>query len=169
MTSAIDLNMAGIKKLKWGKKIGNCKYFYMPDLKVLDLLKVTARWNLHAFNVIKINMSTHEVSLMEYMTFMRSDHPVLLGSRGLINIGPDYCELKKLIVYNNNRPIIHRKELMLNPDAHELSGMIALTRAEEELGLYENTRIIGRQNTWALLVEKALKKQRDQIKPTEGN
>ena len=65
-----------------------------------------------------------------------------------------------MIIYDHDKYIIHRKELMVGPDHPNRWFWEQLTKAEERAGLLSNPHAsyIGRRNYWeALLKEKGLR------------
>ncbi|MDD5391703.1 MAG: DNA phosphorothioation-associated putative methyltransferase [Thiothrix sp.] len=50
--------------------------------------------------------------------------------------------------YNNNPPILHRKELLLPPDHPDIPKFAALTKQLEDAGLFKDSRKIGYKKQW---------------------
>ena len=106
-------------------------------------------------NVIKIHRKSKKVSFLTYKDFDKDPHPQLMKS-----IRVDFLKLKiqtRLYDKSNNRPILHRKELFVSENYKYFRKFERLTEAEEEAGLFEDTRTIGYANHWQeLLDEKGL-------------
>ena len=52
-----------------------------------------------------------------------------------------------------NPPILHRKELLVAPSHPKRDEWQALTKVAEDLGLFENVRVIGFRKNWQQLIE----------------
>lgn len=101
-------------------------------------------------NVIKIHRHSGKVSFLIYKDFDKSPHPELLSSTRV-----DFRHLKiNYIDFSNssNPPILHRKETLVSSSYPNYDKFILLTEAEEKLGLYCDTRIIGHKEQWNALV-----------------
>lgn len=101
-------------------------------------------------NVIKINLRSGKISLLEYEPFEEAAFPTLLGSWVIepSSESPSYRTYRTSL----NPPILHRKELLvshLHPDQQEWQR---LTREAEDLGLFDNTRTIGFRKNWLELI-----------------
>jgi DNA phosphorothioation-associated putative methyltransferase len=105
---------------------------------------------LESFNVVKLFRREFKISFLEYPDFFDIPHPALARSR-TVNLATgkirdfDYGE-------RTNPPILHRKETLLPPSHPRVAEFAALTQAEEEEGLYENTSTIGFKLTWETLL-----------------
>ena len=55
---------------------------------------------------------------------------------------------------NGNRPILHRKELMLEVSDPDYARFAALTEQEERAGLFSVPRTIGHERGWARELER---------------
>jgi DNA phosphorothioation-associated putative methyltransferase len=102
-------------------------------------------------NVVRLNLRTDRVSLMEYQDFDEVAFPELLRSWSFDsrNLGsPTYR------VYSSslNPPILHRKELLL-PEADPRRGQWAeVTANAETLGLFDEPQSIGFRLNWERLI-----------------
>jgi len=128
-----------IKKLKWGKRIGNVRWYYLPDLIRLNLYKDGLT---HYDTVLKIDFKNEQYSILKYPDFLTLDHPILYSA----------FKNNKFTRYKKNRPILHRKELMMDPEFHNLKPLVKLTEKEEKLGYYKDVLRIGREDYWINLV-----------------
>ena len=102
-------------------------------------------------NVVKLNLRTGKISLLEYEPFEDSAFPALQGS-WLIepsSDSPTYRSYRTSL----NPPVLHRKELLVAPNYPGRKGWQRLTTEAEELGLFDNTRTIGFRNNWLQLIE----------------
>jgi len=67
---------------------------------------------------------------------------------------------------NINQPILHRKESFLPAEHPRRAEFEALTKAEEEAGLYDEATTIGFKLNWErLLAKKGLRIQGHSLKP----
>lgn len=100
--------------------------------------------------VIKFSRKKFVVSILYYEGFLTNPHPYLLSSKLRDYSNNTY----KVMSYRTrkNKPVLHRTEqMMLNSDLKDERQR--LTKLEESLGLYENTRTIGTQNGWNKALE----------------
>ena len=109
---------------------------------------------LHAlgsdFNVVKLRTDAPRLSFLAYPGFFEDPHPAL--ERGLaldLSTGRSYCTDYR---DNINPPILHRKELLLEPCHPRHSEFAALSEAEEAAGLYQQTATIGFRMNWERLL-----------------
>lgn len=102
------------------------------------------------FNPIKFRTDELNVSFLCYPEFMADPHPAL---RHAITIDLASGKARHTDYAGNlNPPLLHRKESFL-PEAHPARApFAALTRAEEDAGLYEHTATIGFKLNWQRLL-----------------
>lgn len=102
------------------------------------------------FNVVKFRTDAPRISFLCYPQFFEHPHPSLEKS-----ITIDLASGKSFrsgYGENLNPPILHRKELLLAPDDPRAGIYAALSAAEEQAGLYENTSAIGFRINWERLL-----------------
>jgi len=102
------------------------------------------------FNVVKFRTDAPRLSFLRYSSFFEEAHPCLEES-----IAIDLTSGRSLrTTYRDslNPPILHRKELMLAPEHPRFEEFAALSRAEEQAGLYSNTAVIGFRINWERLL-----------------
>jgi DNA phosphorothioation-associated putative methyltransferase len=104
-----------------------------------------------AINVVKLNLRSGKISLLEYEPFEESAFPTLLGSWAIepSSDTPTYRTYRTSL----NPPVLHRKELLVAPNYPGREGWLRLTAEAEELGLFENTQTIGFRKNWLQLIE----------------
>jgi len=142
-----------LSKLSFGKRVNDSIYVYKESLnkETLDLSLfvelVIKQMNIsNDFNVIKFFKSQFKISFLNYPDFIDIPHPVLQKSK-TVNLSTgkinkfDYSKSK-------NPPILHRKETLLIPGHPLIRKFASLTKAEENEGLYKNTKIIGFKKNW---------------------
>jgi DNA phosphorothioation-associated putative methyltransferase len=104
-------------------------------------------------NVVKLGIDEPTVSYLEYEDFDSVAHPRLAMSTRV--------HLRELSVrareYRRwpNRPILHRKELLLPDGAPRRDTYARLTAAEERYGLYADPASIGTEWGWAVALDDA--------------
>ncbi len=157
-----------VDKLLVGKRVGGAIYVHRSltttDITLpLFLLEVAAQ-KLPNWNCLKASKSAGTVSFLEYLDFELSQHPILAAALT--------CHLangrSRLVKYEveHNPPILHRKELLVAPDHPKAPEWAELTKQEEALGLYEETKTIGFLRNWhELLRQKGLKPQEPVAEP----
>jgi DNA phosphorothioation-associated putative methyltransferase len=103
-------------------------------------------------NVVKLNLRTGKISLLEYEPFEESAFPALQGGWVIepSSDSPTYRTYRTSL----NPPILHRKELLVEPNYPGREGWERLTVEAEELGLFDNTRTIGFRKNWLQLIER---------------
>jgi DNA phosphorothioation-associated putative methyltransferase len=118
------------------------------------------------YNVVKISTDGRKVSFLQYIDFEENAHPALLSS---IRV---YLPLASYSIRNYadsaNPPILHRKEMLVDPLHPSYVMFCELTRQEEELGLLSRTDIGTRQGWLALLAEKNMTIDSHRIQPYES-
>ena len=138
-----------------GKRIGHHVYVHMDAVEEFSLpLKyfiddlVRGMGNDFEFNVVKLSKREFNISLLNYPDFYKKVHPALTKSCKI--------DLHTLLVriqsYNYNRPILHRTEFMMSPNHPLISKFMGISTMEEVKGLYDDTKIIGREVKWEELV-----------------
>jgi len=95
-------------------------------------------------NIIKLYRHESKTSYLAYPDFDRDPHPALHKS---VNV----C-LRSLNVrvrhYDQNQPILHRKELFVAPSHPRRATFARLTAQEERHGLYSEVTPPGRREDW---------------------
>ena len=100
--------------------------------------------------VIKINIKTGRISLLEYIDFDTDPFPAL-GDSWLTE--PDSTiPIFRTYRASLNPPILHRKELLVAENYPNRDIWCETTKVAEALGLFENTKIIGFKRNWEQLI-----------------
>ncbi|MBE9212632.1 DNA phosphorothioation-associated putative methyltransferase [Plectonema cf. radiosum LEGE 06105] len=141
------------KRSPIGKLLPDAFYIHISALHSLE--ELLQQYESHArsavskinnVTIVKFNISKPKISYLFYPDFETDPHPALKAS---IQV-----DLKTLEVsyreYNtsNNPPILHRKETFVTPDYPLYQQFATLTRAQEALGLLDNSRSIGTRRGW---------------------
>jgi DNA phosphorothioation-associated putative methyltransferase len=113
----------------------------------LDLLPADL---LEKVSVIKLNIKTGRITLLEYIDFDVDPFPTL-GDSWLIepnSVTPIFRTYRASL----NPPILHRKELLVSSTYPHRDVWCKTTAEAEALGLFENTKIIGFKRNWEQLI-----------------
>ena len=124
---------SSIQALSFGKRVGPYIYIHVDGIDELDgsfraLVKyvVTLAFDQKfEFNVIKAGIRQISLSLLNYPGFWRQAFPVLDCSASL-DLG---SHALKITDFKNrdNRPVLHRKELLLPPGHRHIKKFSSLT------------------------------------------
>ncbi|MHC1763388.1 MAG: DNA phosphorothioation-associated putative methyltransferase [Verrucomicrobiia bacterium] len=147
-----------VTRISFGKRLPMAIYVYRDestsfgeelDAVVADLVRGHGITSTH--NVLKFNIDEPRISFLSYPNFFMDAHPAL---RHAITINLATGKIRRMDYDRSaNQPILHRKETLLPPDHPKRAEFEALTRAEEEAGLYEDTTTIGFKLNWIRLLE----------------
>ena len=102
-------------------------------------------------NIIKLYRHEARVSYLCYPDFDRDPHPGLHKS---VNVCLRSFKVRARH-YDDNRPILHRKELFVAPSYPRRRTYARLTAQEERHGLYFDPAVIGHRREWNSLVAKS--------------
>lgn len=151
-----------VAALRIGKKLPDAVYLHRSAVGMLppELLELVAKaeaitgLSSSGWDLLKLSRSKPQVSLLSYPRFFEEGFPSLDVAYTV-----DFLEGKSTRrAHDGNKPILHRKESFLRPDAANLSTYRVLTKQAEDAGLFENTRTIGYQRQWdELLAKKGLR------------
>ena len=98
------------------------------------------------WNVIRLDLANRmTISLMEYESFSASAFPALLKSYK-IDIDNLTCKIQRYS--QKNPPILHRKELLINPSLDEYKIYSQLTKELENLGAFKEMYRFGTRERW---------------------
>ena len=103
-------------------------------------------------NVLKVSFRTNKLSWLEYEDFDGMPFPRLLAS-WTFDMGNDAAPSYRSYRSSLNPPILHRKELLVDPLYPGRDDWIELTKVAESLGLFENKTTIGFQLNWTKIIE----------------
>lgn len=163
-----------IGRLGYGKCLPEAVYIIRPDtldpenlLHAIILRAAAAAQPPGDWNLLKLHKKEFSISFLVYPAFDKDPHPSLAGSTKInLNSGrivrTDYSK-------RANPPILHRKESFLPPDDPRFPCFSALTKAEEEAGLYRDLSRIGLRLHWdSLLRNKGLRHEGHQLVRRSG-
>jgi DNA phosphorothioation-associated putative methyltransferase len=143
------------------KRVAFSRYIHVSQFDGLgeeDRSAVTQAINvapeaLGQFNVVKFQDDGKQITLLTYEDFEAVAFPALL-QYWTISLEDNTYRFRS---YEGslNRPILHRKELLLAADHSQAKKFAALTKAAEGLGLFKDTHRIGFKAAWDHLVRSA--------------
>ena len=141
-----------------GKLTPTALYFHVSALPVVSPLLRTyegcARRYLGTVedaNIIKLYRRESRVSYLAYPDFDRTPHPELQRS---VNVCLRSFKIR-VRHYDDNRPILHRKELFVAPAYPRRATFARLTAQEERHGLYASPSPIGFSREWSHVLARA--------------
>ncbi len=116
---------------------------------VLRLYEGCARafWGrVEGANLVKLHLGEPKVSYLSYPDFDSDPHPALASA---VSIHLQTFRVRARDYRSApNRPILHRKELLVPPEYPGRDKFARLTRIEESKGLFEDTTRIGLEQGW---------------------
>lgn len=137
-----------------GKLVGDNLYVHRLGLELLEgemratieQAQAIAPDVFESANVFKIDPVNRTVSLLNYPTFFEEPFPALAESwrLHLDSARQTYRSYAESL----NPPILHRKELLLQPDHPERNAFSELTTEVEQLGLFCDNHLIGFKRSW---------------------
>jgi len=136
-----------------GKVVGDARYVHKDAIELLDPDEANAIQSAvklidknQSWNVVKIELrQTGKISFLDYEDFKNNTFPALFNS---CQVDLKKRSSTKRNYSSNNPPILHRKELLLNPLVNELETYKSLTRELEDLGAFSNSIKIGTKKNW---------------------
>lgn len=149
-----------VSQIKQGKHLPESIYLHvsafseMPS-ELVDLIsKVTIGLKISRkkWNILKLSKRDYKLSLLSYPKFDSYPYPELQHSWtiDLAKLSLREADYKR----SENPPILHRRETFLVPSDPKKHFYQEFTNEGENIGLYENTRIIGTRNGWHRLIKK---------------
>ena len=148
-----------VSHLLVGKRVGGEVYVHRDALARHDptLLRLASDYAADGgdpfdWNVCKLSPRRYRLSLLLYPCFRERAHPALAAaltvdlSRGARSVRR-YSD-------RGNRPILHRKELLVGADDPDYQRFAALTQQEERAGLFDTPSIIGHERGWVAQLER---------------
>lgn len=144
--------------METGKTVARNLYVHVEALKTLDAAWREAAERAAAlagataggdFNVVKLGQDG-DVSLLDYPDFFEQAFPALrrCWTVDLFKSSVRYRTYEDSL----NPPILHRKELLLPKGHPSVEAFARLTRAAEQIGLFDDPRRIGFRKAWENLL-----------------
>jgi DNA phosphorothioation-associated putative methyltransferase len=136
-----------------GKKVRGALYVHRQAIGLLtqaDGAKLSSALSVAGaelidWNVVRIEQAV--IGLLDYADFREDPFPKLRGSARV-----DLAEgaiTRRSFVGADNPLILHRKELLMDPQDSSIAEWTALTAELERLDLFRDNHLIGRQRPWA--------------------
>lgn len=123
------------------------------EIQQLDSLWLDHVHDLDSWNVLRVASNCRSVSLLFYPGFYEVSHPALHAS---LKVAIDAADARLTVFYNRaNRPILHRKELLVAESDDWFPVFKALSTEEEEWGLLADPRSIGNEKAWKSVLKVA--------------
>ena len=148
-----------LPKLPGGKRVGGVVYVHRDVLERHDerLLRALCSCAAEAgatlsWNVCKVSLYRKQVSLLHYPRFREDEHPAL-SEAASVDLNSGEARVRRYAP-NGNRPILHRKELLLDVSDPDYARFAALTEQEERAGLFSVPSVIGHERGWSRELER---------------
>lgn len=148
-----------VRKLTVGKRVGGAVYVHrialaQHDEDLLDLVRRCAGIAAAAlpWNVWKLSPYREQASLLYYPRFREDEHPALAAAAS-VDLRGGSTRIRRYVP-NGNRPILHRKELLLDASDPDYARFAALTEQEERSGLFSSPTRIGHERGWSRELER---------------
>jgi len=119
--------------------------------RVLMAENLTRVQRCKQYNVIRYDVASNRINLLNYPDFFDEPFPVLKESWGVDLATGEFSY--RTYEYSLNPPILHRKELLLPISHPQYAKFKALTKAAESVGLFDEPSRIGYQRQWFHLIK----------------
>ena len=141
------------KSLFKGKVVGGASYFHHSALHIIDsqyrdliakasnLNENSCKWNVVKFD----NQDTYRLSFLKYQSFDDYAFPCLEKS---YQINLNDLTFKSRNHSKKNPPVLHRKELLIDPSHHNYEVFGNLTKELEKFGAFKNITKLGTKLRW---------------------
>ncbi|MFL6310463.1 MAG: DNA phosphorothioation-associated putative methyltransferase [Terriglobales bacterium] len=152
-----------------GKKLPDALYLHRSAEDqigaLLRLLVFAARQIVGEvdYNVLKISMDGRSISFLRYDDFDHDAHPALRYSVRIYLPRAEYSI--RDYSHSLNPPVLHRKEMLVDPLHESYKAFCELSTKEEQLGLLSRADIGRRQEWLAVLAEKGVTIEGHEIVP----
>lgn len=157
--ASIALETDRVRGLAVGKRVGGAVYVHRDALEQhdADLLAqacscADAAGAEFSWNVCKLSPYRQQVSLLNYPRFREHEHPALAAAAS-VDLNSGKARVRRYAA-NGNRPILHRKELLLDASDPDYARFAALTEQEERAGLFSAPSTIGHERGWSKELER---------------
>ncbi len=157
-TSIAEYRQA-VSSLPFGKRLPDAVYLARPRQSDVppELWATMRRAEIAArpdssWNLLKIHTDQFGFTFLTYPEFDADPHPALAEATKInLNTG---SILRTDYRTRANPPILHRKETFLPPSDPRIPDFAALTKREEEAGLYRDPSRIGLRVQWLTLLKR---------------
>jgi DNA phosphorothioation-associated putative methyltransferase len=140
MPTALYVHVAGLSRLA-------------PILRVYEGCAKVLCGDIEGATIVKLRRNEPKISYLCYPGFDAQAHPALESSVrvDLRSFGIKYRQFKNA----ESPPVLHRKELFVPEDYPNRAAFDALTQAEVNLGLLEESQDIGLQKQWNEILKRS--------------
>jgi DNA phosphorothioation-associated putative methyltransferase len=134
-----------------GKRVGSTTYWHrsaIPAQHAELVAKADALASEHGqgWSVLKLDDDLRRFSLLDYPTFFEDAFPHLAAA---LAVDLDTGRIvRRRFAAGSNRPVLHRKELLLSPGHPQAAAFAETTARAEAAGLFADTAIIGHEWQW---------------------
>lgn len=148
-----------VGQLTIGKRLPKAVYVFRSALPLFaqelqrEVRRAAAAANPDsAWNILKLHEDQFAITFLSYPEFDTNPHPALAEAAKInLNTG---CTVRTDYRRRVNPPILHRKETFLPPRDSRTGVFAALTKQEEEAGLYRDPTRIGLRVQWLTLLKR---------------
>ena len=146
-----------VKQLPVGKRVGGDWYIHRDALErhAPTLFGVVSGYVADVafeWNVYKLSPARRRISLLHYPCFRKRAHPTLNAAL-TVDLDRGGTRVRRYLA-EGNRPILHRKELLIDRSDPDYQRFAALTVQEERAGLFARPSVIGHERGWAEQLER---------------
>lgn len=148
-----------VRRLAAGKRVGGAVYVHRNALEQHDAALFAQACSCadsvgtaFPWNVCKLAPYREKLSLLHYPRFREDEHPALVAAAS-VDLTNGEARVRRYAP-NGNRPILHRKELLLDSADPDYGRFAALTDEEERAGLYSRPTTIGHERGWSRELER---------------
>ncbi len=156
---ALETLVDRVRRLAVGKRVGGAVYVHRDALEQhdADLLAracscAGAAGAEFPWNVCKLSPYRQQMSVLHYPRFREDEHPALAAAAS-VDLSGGLARIRRYAP-NGNRPILHRKELLLDASDPDYARFAALTEQEERAGLFSSPSTIGHERGWSRELER---------------
>lgn len=123
------------------------------EVEQLDEVWIDHAEALDRWNVLRVAANCSSLSLLLYPRFYEVAHPILNAS---LRFGKDGAVARFTDFHNRgNRPILHRKELLVDDTDKWFPVFKRLSNEEANWGLLDTAQRIGNENAWSSVLQAA--------------
>ena len=143
-----------LKKIPFkGKLVGGASYFHQSAIHIINnhfrelisrastLNENSCKWNVVKFD----NQDNNRLSFLEYQCFNDYEFPCLEKS---YQVNLNELTFKSRNHSKTNPPILHRKELLIDPACLDYQKFESLTKTLEKFGAFKNITKLGTKLRW---------------------
>lgn len=153
-SASTDDVVVAARKLELGKKLPGATYVHrslvvrLPKVvrEAVEAAQLLAGLGAEDYDLVKIGTIEPKISLLAYPGFWRESFPALAKSY-TVDLGAGTVKVASY-KQNDGTPILHRKETFIDPEDRRVPKLAETTRQLEKLGLFKDTKRIGRRGTW---------------------